>query len=152
VFLSERRTGRVVGQIQGGQTGPSFVMRGVPEGEYQLTITARGFQQYAADPFHCTGRSNVNLGRIGLEPCGVLDLEVVGMDGQPIPSFQVLWGGETLPSYRREDLGDGRYRYYDLPLGEVTVEVVADGYAGAIDTLTLEAGQPAEARLVLKRQ
>ncbi len=149
LFLSDLASLRKVGETR-GKSGPRFEMEGVPSGDYRLTAVTAGYRN-SFKVFQHAGKGRVDLGRIHLEPCGALDFEVEGEDGVPVPKFRVLLGGKIVP-HSRTSKGNNRYVLGQLPVGTVTVEVLAEGYNTARDTLTLDAGKPVTHRFVLKRR
>lgn len=150
VFVMDPERRQAVAQIQGGQTGDRFELPGIPAGEFRLKVHAKGYNDYVLNGLRHPGGGNVDLGHIELEPCGVLEFEVVNEAGEPVAAFRVICDGRTLLDHQRDALGEGRYRHANLPTGSVTIEVEADGYRAARETLTLIAGQPAQVRFVLK--
>ena len=126
-------------------------LMGVASGEYQLIVSARGYEQYVSEPFHYGSTFEKDLGRINLEPCGVFEFEVIDTSGQTITDSHIYLNDQILPAYRRIPLDGGRFSHADLPLGEVTLAAAADGYRTATITVTLEAGKPGKHRFVLEK-
>jgi protocatechuate 3,4-dioxygenase beta subunit len=151
LFLGPAGGGEHVCEIQGGQTGSRFEMDGIPEGDWVLTVTARIFSNYTSDPFHHPGAGVLDLGRIELEPCGVLELEVVDEAGLRVREFDVYLDGQVLPSWERWFLGEGRSLLSHLPLRKATIEVRAEGFRTSSEELSFGADAPTRHRFVLKR-
>ncbi|MFH0945253.1 MAG: sigma-70 family RNA polymerase sigma factor [Planctomycetota bacterium] len=151
VFLRNQETQKVAAQIQGGHFGSRFEVKGVASGEYQLLVSARGYEQYVSKPFQYAGPFEEDLGRINLEPCGVFEFEVVDAAGEAIGDCNIYLNDQILPDYRRVPLDGGRFSHVDLPLGEITL-AAADGYVTASITVTLEAGKPGKHRFILEKR
>ncbi|MFH2001803.1 MAG: sigma-70 family RNA polymerase sigma factor [Planctomycetota bacterium] len=149
VFVNDVETGRAVSELQGGHRGSSFRLIGVPEGEYTVNVKARGYNDAATKRFFFTDGQTRDVGRIELDPCGVLDIEVRDDLTHPLDGFKIFCFNEELKTYFREELAPGKYRYFDLPLGEVVIEVKAEGYKDWKQKVVLEAGRPGEAQAVL---
>jgi hypothetical protein len=135
-----------VGRLEGGKVGNHFYLRGISEGRYQLRINAEGYFDYRTSPFTLQNNQVVDLGKILLEPSGLLDLEVVDTELQPVESYWLFCDGRP----RRHDRKiEGKRRYDELPLGQVLIKVFAKGYLEQSITIKLEPAQPVEARVVL---
>ncbi len=148
ISTEERRT---VGQIQGGQTGSRFDVPGIPPGKYQLSVIARGYDKYQSAIFQHGGTGQVDLGKLQLTPCGVLELEVVDAASQAIASFAPHCNQAFIPTYRREKLGKGRCRLFDLPLDKVIITLEADGYKTQSKSIILKPGSPQKLQFILQK-
>ncbi|MBI4880411.1 MAG: sigma-70 family RNA polymerase sigma factor [Planctomycetes bacterium] len=147
----DRDANRGVAQTS-ARTGGRLEVPGIPAGNLVLSVTAHGFAAYTSEVFRHSGLGDVDLGRILLDPCGVLDFTVVDDSGQPVTGFHVFLDGEPLSGRWVEQVGDNLYRCSALPAGTMTFEVRAEGYRTASKTMTLQAGEPAAARFVLERR
>ncbi len=152
IWVIDQDTHDCVAEIQGGHTGSRFEVPGVPAGNLRVNVRADGFAVYESESVQFAGAGNVDLGSIRLDPCGVLDFQVVDELGQPILTFQLLVDGEALPGGRVRMIGENSYRCSDLPAGTMTFEVTAEGFRLERKTLTLQAGEPAAAKFVLERR
>ena len=118
--------------------------------KFSLVVTARGYMKHKSPAFFFPAGETRDLGDIALEPTGVLTLEVSDALDRPLDAFAAFCDGQELHRRNREVLEPGKHRYFDLPLGEVNVEVRAEGYRSRAITIDLKAGRVAEARLVLE--
>ena len=149
LFLGRVEGGASVCEIQNAQTGSAFEMDGIPEGDYLLTISARGYARYISEPIHHSGDGVLDLGRIDLAPCGTLELEVVDEQGTPVPTFHVYVGDIAFPEWQRHSIGEGRFSLSPIPLGKVTIKILADGYQAIEKELMFEPEAPTRERFVL---
>lgn len=149
VFLNEAETGQVACEIQGGQTGDRFTLKGVPAGDYTLLVKAKGYRDSTTGPYSLHEGDTLDVGEISLDPGGIVILEVVSEGGESITEFELTCDGETVYSWYREEVSPGRFRYYWLPAGKVTLIITAEGYTASEIPLTLEPGVPSEERVVL---
>jgi hypothetical protein len=125
-------------------------MVGVPEGKYALTVYAKGYERYTSTSFVQAEGQIRNLGKLYLKPCGVIHVEVTDPLGAPVSDFSLFCDGAEQAKSLREEIAPGRYGYYQLPLGEVFLEIRADGYESRTRLEKLEAGTPAEWSLTLQ--
>jgi len=150
VFAENKELKRVVSQIQNGHRGPRFQLVGLPPGEYVITVNARGYKIFDSETIEHDGRGDVDLGRLGLEPSGIVDLAVTDNLGEKIGEYRVLFNGNNRMQWERSDLPNGRIRYDKLPLGEVEIEVHADGYIPAQTKVTTTLDRVEEVTVTLE--
>ena len=150
VFLEDAETGMTVSELQGGNRGREFKLDGLPEGKFDLVVSARGYSRHHSGKFSLSEGQNMDMGMIGLEPCGVLMLDVKDELGQRVEHFKVYYEENLVSYYFGESANQSFWRYYDLPLGTATVEVIADGYKNETIFINLEYGQTKEMNVVLK--
>jgi len=148
VYLLDTSLDKSVSVIQ-EQTGARFELPGIGAGRYRLCVNADGYQDYRSSAFSFSGIGTRDFGRIELDQCGVLDLEVLDPAGNAVAEFVVVCNGTTLPKYRRKPLSDTRYRLDQLPFEDVELEVSADGFAPVKQTVTVTAGEPVVVRIFL---
>lgn len=150
LFLAPSTGGPNVSEVQGGQTGSAFALEGIPEGDYRLTVKANGYAQYTSEqPIHHPGTGVVDLGRIELEPCGTLELEVVDEAGASVAEYELYVNDTLYPRWQRLPLEGGWIGLSPLPLGKVTVEVRAEGFWPVVKELDFAAGAPTRERFVM---
>jgi RNA polymerase sigma-70 factor (ECF subfamily) len=137
---------RSVSTYEGGNAGNTFRLGGVPAGDFQLMITAEGYEDHQSGAFSLEEGQTLDLGDIQLVPCGILDLEVVDEAFLPVEDFTVTCDGKT--RYRSRSLKD-KNRYDKLPLGSVSITVRAEGYLEQNINVQLEPARPVEARVKL---
>ena len=128
--------------------GNQFQVQGLSAGNYQLHVEAEGYEDYLSGSITLEDGKTLNLGDIMLEPCGILDLEVVDETLQPLDSFRIFCDGK--PRFSKDSI-QGRRRYNKLPCGPVTITIGAKGYLEQSIKLTLDPGHAVEARAVLRR-
>lgn len=136
----------------GSAGGSHFVLECVPEGDYELTVKARGYAEHRLSPIVISQGQEGDVGKVELDPCGTALLEVVDATGSPIPLFwarcedEIIysnWGGEVFP---------GRYLFDKLPLGPTEIKVGATGYEEEIRTIKLEPNFPADVHVMLRKK
>jgi hypothetical protein len=149
ITLNHEVQKRVVARIDGGQRGSVFEIPGLNGGVYTLEVTALGYFDFRSDAFTLQGGENLDLGPLRLSPCGVLDLEVLDGDQQPVSSFRVLCEGLEVPVHTRRYLAPGKFRYYQLPLKPVWLTVEAPGRISQDLLIDLEAGITRTEQVVL---
>lgn len=138
--LVDRSTNEARGSV-GNRRGSRFSFAGVGDGHYFLSITARGFAGRDTEPFYLLGGESVDLGKIALEPSGVLDVEVVDRHGVLVPIFSVVCGERKLKFWERQSLSSGKCRCFTLPLGEVSITISAEGFVDRSVPVILEPGR-----------
>ncbi len=136
----------------GNRRGSRFGFAGVPDGRYYLSITARGFAEHATEPFYLLGGQSIDLGKIALEPSGVLDIEVVDRRGSCVPVFGIACGERKLQFWERQELSPGKCRCFSLPLGEVLITVSAEGFIGHSSRVLLEPDRIGTLRIELDEE
>jgi len=149
VFLREVKTRKLVSEIQGGQRGSHFTLRGVPAGDYMLRVSARYYRESNTGPYSIGEGEVIDIGTIDLDPAGILILEIVDQRGDPVTDFELTCDGETAYSWARTEISAGRYEFFSLPVGKVILVLTAEGYMGVEIPLDLEPGVPCESRIVL---
>jgi hypothetical protein len=118
--------------------GP-FQVIGIPPGEYTFGILAPGYKMYLGNPFSLTEGEELDLGKIMLEPTGMVDLEVVGPSGDPVHFTVYCEGrnlGQTTGDFMR--LPNGKERYWTLPLDSATLMIKSRGYKDKEITVQME--------------
>ena len=143
------RTSRAVSEQH--TRGCLFRLEGVQAGEYQLSVRADGYFPCAGKRVILSEGQFLDLGDIALDPCGVLDLDVVDQDGQRIKGFDAVIQGSVSESYDRRHLS-GMVRYTNLPVGEVEVQVGAPGFRSQEIRVSLEPAEPVRQRVMLERR
>jgi hypothetical protein len=151
IHLVDEQSHRAVSASEQKKLGPAFELPGVPQGDYRLLALAYGHAEYRSGVFHHPGTGNVDLGRIALDPCGVLELTAVDEQGRPVTELEIRGNGHLVPPWSILDREAGRFFLGRLPLGQVEIELSSAGHESARRTFTLEAGIKAEARFVLPR-
>ncbi|MBU0754070.1 MAG: hypothetical protein KJ645_02955, partial [Planctomycetes bacterium] len=96
--------------------------------------------------FSYEGDHALDLGEIQLDPCGLLDLEVVDETFRPIQDYSVMCDG--LRRFSSRSFKDLR-RFDKLPLGLVAFTIHAPEYLEQSIEVTLETSHPGTARVVL---
>jgi hypothetical protein len=151
-FLKDRNTGATVCEIQGGETGPQFEFLGVPAGSFTVLLRARGYEDKRTDPFTVDEGASVSLGDLLLNPCGILIVELANQADEPVTGFEVKCNGAVVYPWDRKEIAPGKYRFFQLPAGPVTLTIDAKGYVAVERSFSLEAGVPQETRIVLTAQ
>ncbi len=127
----------------------SFTLTGVPPGCFRLEARILGYQVYFSDPFIVEESLNPDLGEIGLDPNGILDLIVTNPTGKPISCYRVTClGSGRQPHFQGRD-SSGRSCFDRLPLGPVRIVVSAQGFEDKEITTYLEPGRSLELNVVL---
>ncbi|MEW6741932.1 MAG: sigma-70 family RNA polymerase sigma factor [Planctomycetota bacterium] len=150
IFLQDAQDNRTVAEIQGGQTGERFELLGIPAGRFKLQAMARVHHTHHTAAFSVGEGATVDLGRLGLEPCGSLILKVTDDAGATIESYRVVVAGKDVPSWRRQTLADNRQLCDQLATGRVPLEISAEGFKTHKQEIELRAGEPSELAIVLK--
>jgi RNA polymerase sigma factor (sigma-70 family) len=128
-----------------------FVLGGVPAGQYFLEVRTFTHFEYRSPSFSHDGCEDIDVGSILLDPCGIIDVEVVGSEGQALTEFEIFCNSNICVNYLRENLADGRFRYAFLPLGKVSLEISAVGHKTGAQTVYLRPGVHAQVRFELDR-
>ncbi len=152
VYLYEAETGEVVSQLQGGHVGPRFKMAGIQRGEYKLRVTVLGYETFESEPFFLAEGQALDMGAITMAPLGILDLEVVDLEGKHVRAFRVLYNEKPLKYYQTKHLSLGKCRCYNLPLGSVEITVCARGYEDKKFTLNLDPNKPQQKKVTLFKE
>jgi hypothetical protein len=138
---------REVAGLRGGGEGGLLSFKGIPDGEYQLEVEAEGYELFRSVPFTVLSGQAVDLGKVALDPCGVLDLEVLDSSGLPVTRFSVTCDGRQRSF---DKLPGGLRRFDKLPLGSIKFTIEADGFLEQDITVQLEPARPVEARVTLR--
>lgn len=138
--------------IMNRQAPGRFCLANIPAGAYKIEINADGYQAYRSDPFTHSGTGDLDLGRIELEPGGVIVMMVVDSSGNPVATYQIFLNGSLFRERHYKILPGDMRRYYRLPPGKNRIEVSAPGFKTVRTEVDLEKGRPGELRLVLERK
>ncbi|MFH1999865.1 MAG: carboxypeptidase regulatory-like domain-containing protein [Planctomycetota bacterium] len=141
IYLHDVKTRSSVSELQGGHRGSAFRLEGVPRGTFQLTVSALGYLDYCSEAITFPG-GELNMGKIALFPSGILDLEVLTSDDRPVSASHLSINGRELPMQSRQYLSPGKYRYFQVPLGPVEIQVQAEGYGSKSLFIDLTPGKP----------
>jgi hypothetical protein len=141
ITLMDSHSREPVSRIDGGRTGSDFELVGIGAGEFKLEITALGYFDYRSSPFQLDEGGSLDLGEVYLSPCGVLDLAVKDVEGNPLKSPRVFCDGKFMTERTRRYLAPGRYRYYKVPLGPSVLKVQAQGFDAREVIIELEPGR-----------
>lgn len=106
----------------------SNTIAGLEPGDYYLKSFSTGYEDYQSDPFTLKEGQTINLGTIVLEPKGMLTLEVVDENGNPIQHALASFPGISSLSSKSFELAPGQFRYFGLPKGQASVTVKAFGF------------------------
>lgn len=126
-----------------------FFLYGAPAGNYQLIVKADGYEDYESEAFTLQEGEVFDMDRIMLNPCGVLNVEVVDELFLPVKRFSLSCEG-----HRRHynHSAKGIRRYDNLPVGLVTIKIDAKGYKTQRIKVQLEPASPVETRVILTRE
>ena len=157
VYLYDAETDKKVRETRVAQTGSYFEVVDVPRGDYVLWVVALGYKKYKSQPFYLSEGRTQDIGKILLDPAGILELEMVDEDGKPVDipmiyNFTVLANGEKVDYYRRKMLAPGKCGCYSLPAGEVEITIQKKGYKDKQTTVRLEPGRPLQMKVVLEKE
>ncbi|MEW6742151.1 MAG: carboxypeptidase-like regulatory domain-containing protein [Planctomycetota bacterium] len=122
---------------------------GIPAGRFKLQAMARFYHPHDTREFSVGEGGSVDLGRLGLEPCGSLILSVTGEAGSSIDTYRAVIGGKDGPRWRRQTLSDNRQLCDQLPTGRVPLEISAEGFKTHKQEVELRPGEPTELAIVL---
>jgi hypothetical protein len=146
VSLLEAEKEEYTGTFAGGNRDSFFRLDGVAAGKYQLLIDAEGYGYFRSGTMPVDDGQELNMGEVFLDPCGILDLEVVDSASQPVEEYSVTGDGGKIATTRAFD---GKRRYDKLPVGEVTVTVRAEGFQDKIIRTRTEPARAVAKRVVL---
>lgn len=149
IYLHDVKTRESVSELQGGHKGARFRLEGVPAGTLQLTVSALGYIDSRSEAFDFDG-GELDVGRVVLHPCGIVDLEVFTEDDRPVSDFEVLCGDIKLSNRNRQYLSPGKYRYYQVPLGPTEMQIEAEGFSPQTHYIDLTPGTPEYVRIILR--
>jgi hypothetical protein len=146
VSLLDIKENRFTGSCSSKGRQDRFMLAGIPEGEYQLLVEAEGYDNFQSAAFTLFEGQNLFIGELGMEPCGLLDIEVVDTSQLPIERFILTCDGIRRMPGRR--IGEKR-RFDKLPVGTVIVTVSARGFLEKSIQLQLEPSHPTTTRIAL---
>lgn len=132
---------------QGQCGGSRFDIEGIPAGEYRLKIEISGYHIHCFAPFTLKEGEELDVGKIGLEPCGLLDLQVVDREGKPVEWYDLFCNGEKCTYKWSNPPG---LLWEKLPLGNVMLRIHKKGFKDRVVTMNLEPYQEAEASVVME--
>jgi protocatechuate 3,4-dioxygenase beta subunit len=120
----------------------TFVLAEIPPGTVDLDFEHPGLQRLQRAGIVVSSGGESDLGVVALAAAGILHGVVRGPDGQPPSQVQVtlLAGADSQVAVWQ----DGSYRFASVPPGKHTVQVQAEGAAGATFEVTVAAGQPTQ--------
>ena len=124
----------------------------MPAGSFTVLLRARGYEDKRTDPFTVDEGASVSLGDLLLNPCGILIVELANQADEPVTGFEVKCNGAVVYPWDRKEIAPGKYRFFQLPAGPVTLTIDAKGYVAVERSFSLEAGVPQETRIVLTAQ
>lgn len=132
--------------------GHSFTLFGIPAGEHILTATAPGYHGFQSDPFTFTDGEIKEFGAIHMEPCGVVELEVVDTSGNPLQHYWASCNGKRMGGHTGNEwiTSPGKKCFWLLPLGPATIKVDANNHKSQEVSVVLEPARPAKVRMELQ--
>lgn len=138
---------------QNGRTNNRFRLIGVCRGTYILNVLADGYRPFLSDPFDFASGQNLDMGQVHLEPTGILDLEIVDGEGEPVPS-PTVYDANTNERLKRQSRKNrtGIWRCKDLPLGPFRFRVTAGDFKPHESFVDLLPAKPVTVRVVLERK
>jgi 5-hydroxyisourate hydrolase-like protein (transthyretin family) len=116
----------------------SFVVAGLDDGEYAVSVTREGYAPKNVPSLPVKGPEETRWPPIALAPGTAVAGQVKNAQGQPIPGAQVLAIGESLarPKDSVTD-GDGRFRIAGLAAERALIlSISADGFASVQRSVT----------------
>lgn len=130
-----------------------FRLRGVPPGDFLLLVDFRGYATRIVGGRALEDGEELDLGRVTLEPCGSLILDIELADRDRIEHFHLVADGKTScplsASAPITELPDGRFFCDKLPVGLFRISIEERGYRRQVFEVDLRAGQPLELTTVL---
>lgn len=133
--------------------GSRFSIIGVPAGRFYLIIDAQGFTRSVLEMELLEDGEFRDVGEIMLDPCGLLDLEIVLPDGEPVEHFHLIHNDVEICSNVESDrftrIAENRYLCDKLPLGATVIAIEIEGYGREEKTIDLVPGRTTVARIVL---
>ena len=131
----------------------TFVLAGLEQREYEVTVLAQGFGKA-----HKTAEPGSGPVDLVLEPAGVVTGLVVDERSRPVEAFRVSTAAgdertmRNLPRFEEMTVEDGRFALSDVAAGVYTVTVSATDYAPtAVSGVKVEAGVSADVGTVKLR-
>lgn len=134
-----------------GDDPTQFLLRGLAQGSYRIWLECEGFEEHIIDPLDVPQGTPLDLGEIRLVPTGLLDLEAVGPDGEPLEWVRLHCGKERYSKRSGPDLRFelGKFRFSGLPTGRMTVHINANGCREKETEVFLIPGEPVLLRVHL---
>lgn len=127
--LSDMKTNDVVNQGITDQTGADLKIKFLPGGKFYLKLNAKGYKEYIKHNITLKAFKTLDLGKIYLEPAGVVMLECVDALGGPVELSSLKCNGAKVPDINYDIPSPGVYHLFRLPLGLCILELRADGHA-----------------------
>ena len=127
----------------------------LPAGRYRLRVAARGYQEFDSPAILLVDNQHLDLGRIELEPLGMVLLQCVDDRGDPVActaEFPGLLGQFRFPIQDRDITPKNKKLYRNLPFGEVTVRFKGRGFRTKNVTIEIKRGECQEHKIVLERE
>jgi hypothetical protein len=133
---------------QNDSGGSQFGMIGIPAGQYRLKIAIIGYYFYYSEPFVLKEGQERDMGKIRLDPCGVLELEVVDEKNKAVDFYDLYFNGEKCGHAWNSPPG---LLWEKLPLGEVRLQIRKEGYFKEKElVIKLEPYERAKAKVVME--
>ncbi len=145
---SSRRLSELFVRHPDASSGSSFVVAGVPDGDFILHVEAEGYFVFDSDSFSIAVGSDVDLGEIRLKPSGLLLVEALDEQGSCLEYFEVEFP-DLHPDPASRRLPDGRRKFWRLPPGEHRIYIKAEGCKGIASKVNLRVGVMDELRVTL---
>lgn len=140
-------TDEYVVYLSGKGKGNRISIEGVPPGNFELLVDAEGYARLKSKVFTLDEYETVDLGKLFMDPCGALHLEVVDPNDDPVKTFSVYLNEEKLET--RSYYPPGQQIFEGLDPGPAKITVKAKGFAvEEIETL-LKPGEPCNLKIVL---
>ncbi|MBU0753976.1 MAG: carboxypeptidase-like regulatory domain-containing protein, partial [Planctomycetes bacterium] len=137
--------GRYVG-FHGGR----FKMEGFADGTFRILCHTPGFLPFRSEPFSLERNQSLDLGKLLLEPTGIIELEALSPSGEVLrPSLSIdgkPFGGTNADHMR---LPNGKHLYWQLPTGQITLTIDAYQYVTKEVPVFLEPGEAKPVQVVL---
>lgn len=147
--------------IEGGQhkfsylreRGPCrFQIGNVPEGTYRIKVWAEGYKKYTTEAFSLEDGATVDIGRIALQPNGIVYLEVLDESDRPVTNYKVFGKAPQCLFEHGKYISEGKYRYESLPLGRLLIVVTAEGFKNHEALIDITPDGECSARIVLEKE
>jgi hypothetical protein len=156
VSLSESHDRRNSFCSQNRVESSGFNLCGIPPGDYYLVIQSQGYKRYESGPLSLRKDEQMDLGEIPLQPCGVLDLDIVNEAGEPL-WLDKHFSPKIFCNNQQYREGRGwspsrKPRYDQLPWGLVKILIRSSGYKDHEFEVHLDPAQPREVKVVLQRE
>jgi len=154
VFLKAYKQGVTRIAYFEGHRSSAFHLQGIPKGKFMLAVNVPMYLDFQSDLFILTEDQVLDFGAIRLKQTGALDLEVLTLEGEPIPSYMVTCNGKLVPTAADwiDPNPTEKNWYTGLPPGPLTIKVTADHYREEEIFLNIEPGIVAKARVLLQSE